>query len=639
LIPWSLQEKHPDTYFSSNYLVLDFEVDVQDGQYGSAVDKRNQLFLACWKKASGQVTGHFGSEFEQEQLVAAVKSADFLVAHNAKYELGWLRRIGVDIESLVVFDTMLAEYVLAGNLASVDDKGGPAPLSLSLDACCRRRGLKQKDRIVDLWMQNEVRVSEMPTKWILDRCQQDVTTTERLFILQREQLLRSKRLPVLFTRCLLTPVLTDLEAQGVCLDSGRVSAAHQEYTGQMLALTAQMDSLTGGINWRSPKQAGEFIYDTLGFKELKKYGKEKRTKSGGRATDAKTLAALSATTEEQKQFLQLRKDLGRVAFALSKNLEYFKHACDTNDGIFYARFNQAITATHRLSSSGLPTEKGTVQLMNLTRIFKPLFRARTPGHLIMELDGSQLEFRVAAFLGNDAQAKADLLDPGWDAHITTASYMYGIPYDELYARWRSGDKKADAMRTAAKAETFKPLYGGSQGTPAQERWYRGFRERYSGLARIQEGWVAQVREKHELRTPWGLRYYWPHSKVNKDGYCNVTASVYNYPIQALATAEIIPIALVYFWHATAGLRRSGALRIVNTVHDSVVCELSPDVVDAVRQIALDSFGKRCYAYMQEVYALDFDVPLGMSCKVGEHLGEGVEESYNLHQNGNVERVK
>lgn len=633
----------PNIYFSDHYVVLDFEVEVNDGEYGDARDKRNQMHLACWSYSMCGIRKSFhtvGNELEQEHLIESVQAADFIVAHNAKYELAWLKRMGVGIEKLVVFDTLLAEYVLAGNRASVDDKTGLAPLALSLDACCRRRGLKQKDAIVDIWMKNGIQASQMPKNWLLSRCSQDTASTQQLFLSQREALRQSNRLPVLYTRCLLTPVLVDIESQGMKLDTERVAEAHAEATQRLSGLEASLSEMTGGINWKSSKQVGEYLYDTLGFKELiDRRGEPKRTDTGLRATDAKTLDALQATTPEQKGFISLRKAASKLASSLSKNLDYFKHACETNNGIFFAKFNQAITATHRLSSSGVPNEAGSVQFQNLPRSFKPLFRAREDNWLVMEIDGSQLEFRVAAFLGNDRQARADILDPNWDAHITTASYMYGIPYDKLYADWRAGDKKADAMRTAAKSETFKPLYGGSKGSKAQERWYAGFRERYKDLAEVQASWVGDVVYSKKLVTAWGLRYYWPNARVNNQGYCNVTASVYNYPIQALATAEIIPISLVYFYHGTADLRDHARMRIVNTVHDSIVVECHPDYVEEIKQIALASFGLHTYKYLKEVYGLNFDIPLGCSMKIGKHWSEGKEESFNMPPNGAVQRIK
>lgn len=634
----------PKIYDSPNYVVLDFEVDSGGDGYGSALANHSQLALACWSDCvAGKRMAHsrFGNELEQHELLVAVKAADFLVAHNAAYELAWLDRMGVDTEELVIFDTLLAEYVLAGNLASVDDKTGLAPLELNLDACCRRRGLKPKDAIVDIWIKNGIPVSQIPRKWLLDRCQQDVATTEQLFISQRAALLRSNRLPVLYTRCLLTPVLVDLEKQGIKLDKARVDMSYAQYAAKLSELETQYGQMTGGINWRSPAQVATYLYDVLKFPELRtRSGEPLRTTTGLRLTGAKDTAKLQAATPAQRDFLKLKNEIGKVGHALSKNLAYFKDACEHHGGIFRAKFNQSVTATHRLSSSGVPSDAGSVQFQNLPRAFKPLFRARNESYRLMEIDGSQLEFRVAAWLGADRQAIADILDPTWDAHVTTASYMTGIPYEKLLADYKAGDKKATLARQDAKPETFKPLYGGNRGTPAQERWYAGFRERYADLAKVQASWVAEVQLKKRLITPWGMRYYWPRAKVNNSGYCNVTASVYNYPVQALATAEIIPIALTYFWHATRELRKSGKLLIVNSVHDSVVVELDPEVIPAVRQLALDCFTLRVYDYLKDVYGIVFDtVPLGVSMKVGEFWGEGEEETYNVFNTGKTVRIK
>lgn len=630
----------PDVYSSPNWLTLDLEVDTRAGDFGSALDARNQIFLGCWKKAGGSVEHKFGNELEQNELIEAVRQADFIVAHNAKYELAWLRRMGMDIEELVVFDTMLAEYVLAGNLAAMDSKDGTARVEISLDACCRRRGLTQKDAIVSLWMQNKINVSLMPQKWLKDRCIRDVLTTDQLFLSQLRQLEISKRLPVLYTRCLLTPVLVDVESQGMKLDAKRVLAEHQSHQTRLSELESSLSALTGGINWNSSKQVGEYLYDKLKFEELRdRRGEPKRTETGKRLTDSKSLLLLKAHTDDQKRFVELKQKATKLQSALSKNLDYFKHACETNDGVIYGRFNQAVTATNRLSSSGMLTEAGSVQFQNMPRAFKPLFTTRNPEWLMMEIDGSGLEFRVAVYLGNDRQGRADLANPKWDPHITSAAEMNGLDADEMFSAWKAGDKKVGDLRTAAKEHTFAPLFGKERGTAKQEKWYKAFRERYSDLGRVQKGWVAQVIQHKKLVTPWGLTFYWPLARLNNYGYCNVQNSVFNYEIQSLSTAEIIPIALVFFWRSTRLLRQSGYLRVVNTVHDSLVVECHPDYVSEVKKIALDSLGVRTYAYLRDVYKMDFDVELGASIKVGTHWGEGSEESYNLRKDGTIQQVK
>jgi hypothetical protein len=93
----------------------------------------------------------WGGEFEQGGLLDLIAQADFLVAHNAKYELHWLKRCGQDLRKLFVFDTKIAEYVLLGNLASPGNLDlGVAPRSYEprhvlpqarpacQRSCCRR---------------------------------------------------------------------------------------------------------------------------------------------------------------------------------------------------------------------------------------------------------------------------------------------------------------------------------------------------------------------------------------------------------------------------------------------------------------------------------------------------------------------
>ena len=638
----------PDLYImSDNYVTLDFETDTSHGDYGHPVHPDNGLVLASWKVGQhGRVHSHFGGEFDQDELLAAIDKADFIVAHNAKYELGWLRRCGLDLHKVTVYDTKIGEYVLLGNLAAGCNATGLPPRSTSLDACCRRRGWEIKDPLIDTMMHQGINPVDMPPPWLRGRCEQDVVTTERLFRDQLGLLLRTNRLSVVWTRCLLTPVLADIEFQGMHLDEERVQDVYNEHVSRYAELSADLDQVAQGINWKSPLQVADFLYspepDGLGFDELRgRDGSPKRTASGRRKADKSTIDSLRPTTERQKRFLGLRAEVGKVGAALSKSLEFFNGVCKELGGVFHAVFNQTRTATHRLSSSGhyilftLYEKSKTVQFQNMARAFKSLFNARTDGWLMMEVDGSQLEFRVAADLGNDAQALEDITNPDFDAHCTSASEMNSIDYDEFLEKYRAGEKRFKTMRTNAKADTFKPLYGGESGTKKQKKWYAAFKERYKGIAETQEGWVEEVLATGRLITPWGMRYYWPRAKRGHDGYVNVKSSVYNYPVQALATAEIIPVAVQALWQRLNGC---DGVRMVNTVHDSVILEVHPDSVDHVREQAIEAFGNDVYTYLREVYDYEFTVPLGCGVTVGTHWSEGAEESYNIWPNGKVERV-
>jgi len=406
----------------------------------------------------------------------------------------------------------------------------------------------------------------------------------------------------------------------MCLDPERVKETYAGYVRDLEGVEAKLLASTGGINWRSPRQAAEFIYDRLGFSELRnRDGTPKRTAAGGRLTAKVALASLKATNDEQREFLRLKGEASRLGNAISKNLRYFLGVCDDSAGIFRAEFNQTRTATHRLSSSGIATKWGAVQLQNLPRAFKRLFRARVSGWKIAEADGAQLEFRVAAFLGNDAQAKADIADPDFDVHCLSGSEMQKVPYGEFLQKYRALLPKYVSWRTEAKRDTFKPLYGGSRGTPAQERWYSAFKRRYAALAAVQAGWVNTVIRTKRLTTAWGMRFYWPRAKMSTGGYVNCTASVYNYPVQSLATAEIIPIAIVHLWHRLRDVEDKCFL--VNTVHDSVVAEIHPDAEEAFSAAVAVSFVSDVYSYLKRVYGIVFDVPLGYEIKSGTHWGE------------------
>lgn len=93
-------------------------------------------------------------------------------------------------------------------------------------------------------------------------------------------------------------------------------------------------------------------------------------------------------------------------------------------------------------------------------------------------------------------------------------------------------------------------------------------------------------------------------------------------MQGFATADIIPIALTYLWHALreAGLRSF----IVNTIHDSAVLEVHPDEVEEVRKIAVKCFTTDVYNYLEMVYNIHFNVPLGTGFKAGKYWTEGEE---------------
>jgi DNA polymerase I len=634
-LPVFLTNLDPNIFWSDNYVVLDFETTNKDKGFAGRED--NRIVLATWIYGRGHNGAHLsldkaagsadhrgatvpartnsgvhyklGNEFEQGELVEAVQSADFIVAHFAKFELQWLVRAGVDISRILPWDTVLGEYVLAGNRRR----------ALDLDSVARRRKLGGgKESLVSSLITGGVCPSEIPEQWLVEYGCTDTFLCHQVFLQQREELYRSKLFPVMYTRCITTPVLADIELNGLQLDEKEVQNEYNLTQASHASAYRELNERTGGINLNSPKQVAGYLYDKLGFEELTRADKPDRTEAGGRRTDSEAIERLSAKTSEQREFAEIYAKFRPLDTKL-KILEKLLACCKEKQGRLYASLNQAVTGTHRLSSSG---KEYKVQIQNIDRKLKKVFTARHPDWVVGEADGAQLEFRVAAHLGRDPVALADIRDLKFDAHYQTAEIIYKKDRSNI-----SKDERSDV-----KPHTFKPLYGGMSGTPDERAYYRFFQEKYNGIYQVQEGWSYDVLRHKRLVTEWGLIFYWPDTKLEVSskggkGYIKNRTAIFNYPVQSFATAEIIPIALVYTWHYFKALGLKGFL--VNTVHDSVIAELPKEEEEVFRDICEYTFTDRVYNYLLRVYGVRFTVPLGTETKVGTHWSKGTDRKYDL----------
>ena len=116
-LPWFLSKDSQYTYLQDDYICLDMETT--NKSKGSALDKANNLVLACWTVVKDGVRTNkhkFGDEYEQQELLDDIKNADFVVAHNAKFEAQWLKRCGKDLTEVLLYDAMLGQWVIDGNL-------------------------------------------------------------------------------------------------------------------------------------------------------------------------------------------------------------------------------------------------------------------------------------------------------------------------------------------------------------------------------------------------------------------------------------------------------------------------------------------------------------------------------------------
>lgn len=608
-IPSFVTSPDPHIYSNGSYVVLDFETT--NLNKGDPYNPDNKLLLAVWRLVHpgdpGKLKYCWGSEYEMGELLRDIQFCDFIVAHNAQFELAWLARCGYDVGSKPIFCTQVAEYVIAGN----------RKWKLSLEDCANRAGWDGKLSIISKLIKQGVCPSEIPQSWLLDYCIKDVELCERLFRRQLGNLDRLGLLRVHYSRCLFTPVLADIGKNGMHLDAERVERLYNVYRTRLDILEAEFDELSGGINVKSPKQLIDFIYGELGFDVPKDYrGNPILTKSGQPSTSADSLAKLKPKNKKQRQFIDLKKAISKTKDALSKYLNSFQRCInEREDNILMASHNQTRTGTHRLSSSG---KEYSVQMQNIPRDFKPLFSARNEGWSIGEHDEGQLEFRAAVDLARDEQGANDISE-NVDVHAFTATILYGNDFVE-------GEKaRQKQLRTMAKAHTFKPLYGGSSGTPREREYYSAFKKKYPAVTRLQESWKSTVLRDKQLRIPSGLIFYWPDTKMTHSGYIVNTTNICNYPVQSIATADLLPLAMICFWHRLRAAKLQSFL--VNTIHDSVIGEVHPDEkekYDAIGQKALTDDAiymfKALYDY-EWITPLEADGEFSLNWADSEHWRE------------------
>lgn len=616
-------------YKRGNFVALDYETDSE--QTGSPLVKSNDIVLACWSvyKNNKRVKKQhiFGGVYDMADLLDDIADSEFMLAQNAKFEASWTKRAGLELRDLLVYDPMLAQWVLDGNQKG---KG----FERSLRGLARRYGGRPKLDLVGKLLDAGVPTREINTRWLLEYCERDVDAMVDVFFAQLKIVEERNVAHLVHTRNLTCTALADIEFNGLQLDKDKVYAEYRKVKARLEELETELAEMTGGINLGSPKQLAVLLYDTLKFKEPKNHrGKVLRTAKGERSTKAVHVYALVADTEQQTQFMKLYREYNKQASLLEKNLEYFKLVCEHNDGEFYGLIKQNATQTHRLASSSVKSKfevgrkeskKGVVsikykeygaQLQNIPREYKGLFYAKDEDYLCASYDSSQVEFRMAVDMAHDEVGHEEV-STGTDIHTFSAKVMT--------------DAGEPTTRQQAKAITFRPLFGGGSGSKALQEYCEYFKNKYEGISGMQRGWALTCVDKKQYTTPYGMTFFFP-AEVQRSGYISFSTQIYNYPIQGISTGEIIPLALVYFWHRSKHLRNE----IFVTIHDSIDSRVHKDDKEELDKIAVQALTTDVYNHLRTVYSYELQTPLGLGMKAGRWWGDGHETKLDVFPSGEV----
>ena len=317
-------------------------------------------------------------------------------------------------------------------------------------------------------------------------------------------------------------------------------------------------------------------------------------------TTSKANLEILENIAKTKGFLDAADFLNKVRrrSAIDTYLSSFVEGIKTHtkqDGLLHVRLLQHRTATGRFSGAD-------PNMQNMPRggtfPVKKVFVSRFDGGKIMEADFAQLEFRTAAYLSQDGVAIEEV-STGFDVHAYTAKVI--------------SDAGQPTDRQTAKAHTFAPLYGatGFGRTSAEAAYYEHFTKKYRGVREWHTRLAEEALTTQKITTPSGREFAFPNVVRKATGRVSHFTQIKNYPVQSFATADIVPITLIYI----EGLLKNMKSCIVNTVHDSIVIDVHPD--EETRVISLiDHTNEALPELLNAQWGIQFNVPLLLEAKIG-----------------------
>ncbi|MDH7479939.1 MAG: DNA polymerase I, partial [Syntrophomonadaceae bacterium] len=410
---------------------------------------------------------------------------------------------------------------------------------------------------------NQLIVPSEDTTWWFCRRAEAVQLPHRLL----PRLEEAELLPLYYEVELpLVRVLAEMERAGVALDASQLEQISRELGEKIEELAKRIHRLAGEeFNINSTKQLGFILFERLGLPAVKK------TKTGY-STDAEVLEELAWQHEIVAEILEYRQ----LVKLKSTYVDGMRALVDPQTGKLHTSFNQAVTATGRLSSTEPNLQNIPIRLEAGRRLRK-FFVPSEPGWLIMAADYSQIDLRVLAhFSGDEALIRAFV--EGRDIHTHTAAKVFGIPEDKVTAD----------LRRAAKAVNFGIVYGISDfglgrqlGISRAEarRFIDQYLRNYPGVHRFMEEIVREAREKGYVTTLLKRRRYLPElfsSNRTVRGFGERAAL--NTPIQGSAS-DIIKVAMLKVDRLIKGQGLSA--RMLLQVHDELIFETPPGELAAL----------------------------------------------------------
>lgn len=498
------------------------------------------------------------------------------VGQNIKYDYEVLSNYGVKLKG-AMFDTMIAHYLIQPELRHNMDYMAETLLgyrTIHIEDLLGSKGKKQKN------------MRDLSPSEIYEYAAEDADITLRLKNvlapklkeLNVEELFWSIEMP-------LVRVLADMELTGVRIDTEALKETSKIFTERMRQYEVDIFKEAGEeFNISSPKQVGDILFGKMQIMD-----KPKKTKTGQYVTSEEVLQSIESKHPIVRNILNYRG----MKKLLSTYVEALPKLINSRTGHIHTSFNQALTATGRLSSSDPNLQNIPVRTDDGKEIRKCFIPEE--GCMFFSADYSQIELRIMAHLSEDDNMM-EAFREGYDIHRATAAKIWHEALDDV----------TDAQRKKAKQANFGIIYGITTFGLAQrmeipnnearaliQDYFRTFPKVQAYMEHAKE----LARSKGYAETLFHRRRYLPNINSRNGtirGFDERNAI--NAPIQG-TEADIIKVAMVRIWNRfkEEGIRS----KMILQVHDELNFSVYPDEREKVEKIVLEE--------MQNAYPLN--VPL------------------------------
>ena len=565
-----------DFFITKQILCLDTEttsinpIDAELVGLSFSVEEGKAFYVAipAERKKAERIVNIFKPLYESTKILK--------IGQNIKYDMEVLMNYGVRLAA-PMFDTMLAHYVLQPEQKHNMDILAETLLNyqtIHIDELIGPKGKSQKN------------MRDISPADICDYAAEDADITLRLYNVLKPRLKEADVEDLFYNiEMPLVPVLAEMEMNGVLLDTNALAETSKVFTDRMTQIEKNIYELAGHqFNIASPKQVGEVL-----FGEMKIVDKPKKTKTGQYVTSEEVLQQLRSKAPIVDHILEhrgLKKLLGTYVDALPKLI-------NPHTGHIHTSFNQAVTATGRLSSSDPNLQNIPVRGEDGKEIRKCFIPE--PGCLFFSADYSQIELRVMAHLSGDKNM-IEAFREGYDIHAATAARIYKEDINDV----------TRDQRTKAKRANFGIIYGITVFGLAErleisrdeaKQLIDGYFETFPQVHDYMEKAKQLAREHGYAETFFHRRRYLPDITSHNATVRNFAErNAINAPIQGSA-ADIIKIAMIRIYDR---FRREGIKsKMILQVHDELNFSVLPEEKEQVEKIVLEE--------MQNAYTLQ--VPL------------------------------